>query len=232
MELAQGTLFEFLHGDVFSRAGKPTGAQLDWHSRLEIALCCARAVAFLHSQRPSLVHTDIKSLNFLVTGPLEVKLCDFENCVRVGVSFASATGARAYGSMSGGGAAASHTLDSEQLGAAVAAPDTVNWSSPEVAASDSKRGAYSTKSDVYSLGVVLWEVFTGQVPFGKMAQQDIRAVLLRADGGLHHPPLDGLAPPVAALLRDCWALNPDNRLTAHRLVERLSELPRGGPGPL
>lgn len=69
LELAsRGSLFGFLR----------SGVQLDWQKRFRMSLDCVRAVAFLHSREPPVVHNDIKSLNFFVMKDERVKLGDFD----------------------------------------------------------------------------------------------------------------------------------------------------------
>uniref|UniRef100_A0A4W3GCV5 Interleukin-1 receptor-associated kinase 1-like n=1 Tax=Callorhinchus milii TaxID=7868 RepID=A0A4W3GCV5_CALMI len=50
---------------------------LPWLRRLDIALGAARAIQFLHSSNPSLIHGDVKSSNILLDENLSAKLGDF-----------------------------------------------------------------------------------------------------------------------------------------------------------
>ena len=44
-----------------------------------------------------------------------------------------------------------------------------NWAAPEFIAV----GKYTQASDIYSLGLVLWEVFSEQVPYGDITSQEL-----------------------------------------------------------
>jgi serine/threonine protein kinase len=66
---ARGSLDKLLHG--------PTGAGLSLTKRVEFALDVARGMAALHSQRPPIIHRDLKTANLLVTSRMEVKVADF-----------------------------------------------------------------------------------------------------------------------------------------------------------
>ena len=66
---ALGSLYDFLHS--------AEGSLLDFHDRLPMAVGAARAVAFLHSQSPPVLHRDVKSLNFFVRKNRTVALGDF-----------------------------------------------------------------------------------------------------------------------------------------------------------
>jgi serine/threonine protein kinase len=66
---ARGSLDKLLHG--------PQGAGLTLTKRVEFALDVARGMAALHSQRPPVIHRDLKTANLLVTSRMEVKVADF-----------------------------------------------------------------------------------------------------------------------------------------------------------
>lgn len=87
------------------------------------------------------------------------------------------------------------------------------------AASRPYQDPYSTAADVYSLGIVLWELFSCQVPFEDASFMELVKRVGR-DG--EAPPLPPNCPPkYAALLRACWRRDPQQRPSALRVVDTL-----------
>lgn len=79
--------------------------------------------------------------------------------------------------------------------------------------------AYNEKVDVYSFGVILWQICTLMKPFAGMNEAThFQQVVL---GGLR-PPLDPRLPPgLSAVLQSCWHANPNLRpsmLTARQML--------------
>jgi len=109
---------------------------LDVPARLKLALQAARAVAHAHAQL--VVHRDIKPSNLLVDAGGQVKLLDF------GI-------AKLLDRDAGG--------DVTERGAK---PMTPGYASPEQVAGQ----PVGTRSDVYSLGVVMYELLAGSSPYG------------------------------------------------------------------
>eukprot|EP01018_Ginkgo_biloba_P028237 Gb_34820 [translate_table: standard] len=68
--VSNGTLADHLHGER-------KGEGLMWEIRLKIALETARALAFLHSVEPPIIHRDVKSSNILLDDNFDAKLADF-----------------------------------------------------------------------------------------------------------------------------------------------------------
>ncbi len=86
--------------------------------------------------------------------------------------------------------------------------------SPEYMSPEQARGrAVDTRSDLYALGVVTFETFTGEVPFH--ADTPVRTLLLHLEAA---PPLDApsLPPPLVPVLRRSLAKEPGARYASAR----------------
>jgi len=66
----KGSLFKLLENDRQNKF-------LTLQERVSIAVHASRGLHYLHSQRPPILHRDIKSLNFLVTDNYLIKIADF-----------------------------------------------------------------------------------------------------------------------------------------------------------
>ncbi|CAD6333885.1 unnamed protein product [Miscanthus lutarioriparius] len=108
---------------------------LDWQTRLGIALDCARALEFLHEHSsPAVIHRDFNCSNVLLDHNYRARVSDF--------------GMAKVGSNKADGQVVTRVLG------------TTGYLAPEYAST----GKLTTKSDVYSYGVVLLELLTGRVP--------------------------------------------------------------------
>lgn len=92
------------------------------------------------------------------------------------------------------------------------------WTAPEVMAGSQ----YSKASDVYSFGIVAWEVFARKQPFkGYNPHQAILAILTENA----RPTVPDFVPdPMAKLIKDCWQADAKSRPTFPQIVERLREI--------
>lgn len=89
---------------------------------------------------------------------------------------------------------------------------TLNYAAPE----RMRGGSSSPESDVYSLGLILWEMIHGALPFAELG---LSTALLRRQKEVPDPQVG--VPWLRALLRDLLATDPAHRLTAAQLADRL-----------
>jgi parallel beta-helix repeat protein len=80
----------------------------------------------------------------------------------------------------------------------------------------SNKSTYDKSADVYSFGIMCWEIFSGDIPFagktdGKIVAMHIKAAMDKKK--IKRPPLDQIPPEVVSFIKACWAQDPSARPT-------------------
>ncbi|XP_074558445.1 proline-rich receptor-like protein kinase PERK10 [Curcuma longa] len=124
------------NGTLESHLHGNTRPVMDWTTRVKVAAGAARGIAYLHEDcNPKIIHRDIKSSNILLDNNFEAQVSDF-GLARLALELDA------------------HThVTTRVMG-------TFGYLAPEYASS----GKLTEKSDVFSFGVVLLELITGQKP--------------------------------------------------------------------
>ncbi|XGW24631.1 hypothetical protein V3C99_006229 [Haemonchus contortus] len=100
----------------------------------------------------------------------------------------------------------------------------VKWQAPEVL---TKR-LYTPKSDVYSYGILIWEIFNnGEPPFKGVENRVVREKIL--DEKFRPPMVAALPLVISKVMKACWKTDPMKRPTMARVVQTLR---RGRPDML
>lgn len=77
------------------------------------------------------------------------------------------------------------------------------------------------KSDIYSLGVLLWEITSGCPPFSK---SPIHTLNIKIANGLREQPIVNTPLPYVNLYKKCWDDNPDLRPTVDEVFDILERM--------
>src|SRR5262245_22208134 len=165
-----------------------------------IGLQVARALSSAH--RKGLLHRDLKPSNILVTGQGEVKVADFGLAILFD----------APGSMTGSTASTSTLDDHARGGPADRASErrlvgTVPYMSPEQAMGD----VLDARSDIFSLGIVLYEMTTGRRPFLGATNAEILGEITKAEARPVHELVPKVPLDLDRIVQKALAKNRSNR---------------------
>ncbi|KAL0134594.1 hypothetical protein PUN28_001414 [Cardiocondyla obscurior] len=95
----------------------------------------------------------------------------------------------------------------------------VKWMAPEALF----HRVYTTQSDVWSYGILLWEIMTlGGTPYPSVPSVEKLFQLLRTGHRMEKPPCCSIE--IYMLMRDCWSYQPNERPTFVELVEDLDRI--------
>src|SRR5881398_1905217 len=163
-----------------------SGRPLDLRSALSIAIQVADALAAAHSR--GIIHRDVKAGNVMVTPAGQVKILDF--------------GLAKLLDHEGGGI---HQTDLTEVGIPYG---TATYAAPEQARGERVDG----RADIFSTGVLLYEMLTGTWPFQGKTSVDVRHAVLHQDPPLLSAARPGGAPwQLQAILNRALAKEPKER---------------------
>jgi len=161
--------------------------------RLLLAKGAAAGMAWLHGANPQIIHRDLKPANLLVDEHWNVKVCDF------GLSQVK--------------------LPEVKIKDGKSVPGTPLWMAPEVLMGKQ----VDSKADVYSFGLVLWEIITGQALFPHHDNYASFKKAIVVDN--ERPPMpENIHPALRKLMEDCWDKEPNVRPTFTQILTRLDSV--------
>lgn len=99
----------------------------------------------------------------------------------------------------------------------------IKWTAPEAL----KQNKFSNKSDMWSFGILLWEIYSfGRVPYPRIPLAD---VVKHVEKGYKMEAPEGCPPEVYEIMRQAWDLNPDKRPTFYEVKMKLGQLKQQTP---
>lgn len=94
----------------------------------------------------------------------------------------------------------------------------VRWTAPEA----SLQKKFSSKSDVWSFGILLWEIYSfGRVPYPKILIAD---VMKHVESGYRMDPPEGCPVQMHNIMKRTWNLSPNDRPSFKELLTELSHM--------
>ncbi|GIL62465.1 hypothetical protein Vafri_16694 [Volvox africanus] len=191
-----GSLRDYLSQGGF-RSSEDHGS-VDMAALLDVAMDVARAMAYLHSK--SIVHSDLKSRNVLLKSVSG-------NPASLGRRCSVIAKVSDFG--------LSLRIDNDATHVSNMYQGTTAFMAPELLL----HGRVSKASDVYSFGILMWELYTCGEAFKGVPKALLGAKVV--DGlRLDFPP--EVPPPYARLAQQCWTEDPGARPSFDRVVRELS----------
>uniref|UniRef100_A0A8C8ENT1 mitogen-activated protein kinase kinase kinase n=1 Tax=Oncorhynchus tshawytscha TaxID=74940 RepID=A0A8C8ENT1_ONCTS len=190
-------IMEYASGGALSRA--LAGRRIPPHVLVNWAVQIARGMLYLHTEAiVPVIHRDLKSNNILLAQPME------NDCMEgITLKITDFGLAREW----------HNTTKMSTAG-------TYAWMAPEVI----KSSTFSKGSDVWSYGVLLWELLTGEVPYRGI---DGLAVAYGVAVNKLTLPIPSTCPePFAMLMAECWDQDPHHRPNFASILVQLTALER------
>ncbi|XP_017064377.1 mitogen-activated protein kinase kinase kinase isoform X2 [Drosophila eugracilis] len=161
------------------------------------AIQIARGMNYLHNEAPmSIIHRDLKSSNVLIYEAIEGNHLQQKTLKITDFGLAR------------------EMYNTQRMSAA----GTYAWMPPEVISSST----YSKSSDVWSYGVLLWELITGETPYKGF---DPLSVAYGVAVNTLTLPIPKTCPETwGALMKSCWQINPHDRPGFKEILKQLETI--------
>ncbi|KAG6506274.1 hypothetical protein ZIOFF_031596 [Zingiber officinale] len=188
--MSRGSVYDYLH--------KHKGL-FKLPTLLRVAIDVSKGMNYLHQN--NIIHRDLKAANLLMD---ENEASDILNNLSVGcfgliVKVADFGVARVKA----------------ESGVMTAETGTYRWMAPEVI----EHKPYDHKADVFSFGIVLWELLTAKLPYEYLTP--LQAAVGVVQKGLRPTIPKDAHPKLAELLEKCWKQNPIDRPDFSEILEML-----------
>ncbi|KAF0529281.1 NACHT domain-containing protein [Gigaspora margarita] len=166
--------------------------ELQWSKKLDIAMGIACGLSFLHDK--GIIHRDLHSENILIHQG-KPKITDLGASKQINME--------------------SKASDSEVIG-------VLEYTDPQCILSKDGKYEHNEKSDIYSFGVILWEISSGKSPFQSIKPETRLSVYICR--GKREEPIESTPSKYLELYKKCWDHDPDNRPKTNLIPRTLENI--------
>lgn len=198
LEPAVCLVMEFCERGSLHGVLKDEKTDMSWEMAISFIQATVRGIHLLHTSQPQVLHRDLKTLNLLVTHDWQIKVADF-------------------------GLARANTNDNQSTLARLCG--TLFYCAPELLFGEA---SYTTKADIYSLGIVLWEIIARCIngeyerPYAELGRQHEIYIVTQVCEFDQRPTLPPGCPEVfVKLVNACWNPDPDLRPSSDQVLSIL-----------
>ncbi|CAB4438124.1 unnamed protein product [Rhizophagus irregularis] len=192
-------VMEYANGGSLRNYLKENFNKLTWNDKYNMAYQLSCAVSCLYNE--GILHHDLRSCNILVRDDT-IKLADFGLSKRIGAS----------------------SNFQSKLFKVVPYVDPKSFSRLRNNNQSTQVYSLNEKSDIYSLGVLLWEISSGQPPFYVEGKQYDIGLALEISQGLRETIVTDTPDEYVKIYTKCWDGEPDNRPTIYQVVDWLNDI--------
>ncbi|CAG8442721.1 5382_t:CDS:2 [Dentiscutata heterogama] len=196
--ISEDIVKEYADNGTLSDYLSKNATKIEWDLKIYFAIQLVDAVKWLHGS--NVIHGDLHSNNILIHQET-LKLADFGLSQRINVSTKSKTTSRIFG-LAPYIAPECFVLNKEQDG-------------------KSRRSNITKKSDVYSVGVLLWEISSERPPFEHYDPATLPVLII---DGLREKPVDGIHNIYISIFEKCWQNKQDDRPSINEVSLLLNDI--------
>ena len=196
-----GNLFDLLHNE--------TDIELSWDLKLKFLIEISQAMNFLHKNEPKIIHRDLKPLNILLSSEIQnnknnnhvsIKIIDFGLSQTI------------YND--------EEKNNNDNLLKGIG---SVQWMAPEELKC---LDGLNEKVDVYSFGIIIWEMITRVPPYKDMEISKVINQVCNEDKKPDYNLIlkykDNVSIILLELMENCWNKTPDSRPDFEEILETLN----------
>ncbi|KAK2949560.1 putative serine/threonine protein kinase [Blattamonas nauphoetae] len=200
----RGSLYDLLHGID----AKP----LEWSTKKQFMTDIVIAVGYLHQN--NFFHGDIRSSHILVEKDFSLRIGGFASSIRLAL--------RKGENKNDTSKAAQVRHEKFYTNRDPLIVNQPQWLSPEILKGN---GKLTQKSDVYSLGILMWEILTMQLPFEGYSFKSLVEAVCEDDERPELPsPSEDVPKGILTLIQSCWKTDPEERCNLETLKTQLSRI--------